>query len=144
MQGALTWLRSWCLTRWQGALTIGESSRFFWHLIRLPMEFFQQRYAGEVASRVQFNEAVAVVLTGQAATAVLDIAMTAFYLLLLFQYNVSLTLIGIFFSALNVGILYMMFRWMTEQQMKIQQDAAKSYGAAGRWYPNDRNPESQR
>lgn len=130
LQGALTWLRSWCLTRWQGALTIGESSRFFWHLLRLPMEFFQQRYGGEVASRVQFNEEVASVLTGQAATAVLDVLVALFYLSLLFQYNVSLTLIGIVFSLINMGILYLMFRWMTEQQMKLQQDAGKAYGTA--------------
>ena len=128
--GALTWLRSWCLTRWQGALTIGESSRFFWHLIRLPMEFFQQRFAGEVAGRVQFNEAVAAVLAGPAATAILDVTVALFYLLLLFQYNAMLTVIGIFFSLINVSVLYLMFRWMTEQQMKMQQDAAKAYGTA--------------
>ena len=130
LQGALTWLRAWCLTRWQGALTIGESSRFFWHLLRLPMEFFQQRYSGEVASRVQFNEAVAAVLTGQAATAVLDVAVAAFFLILLFQYNASLTLIGLVFTLINMSILYLMFRWLTEQQMKVQQDAAKAYGTA--------------
>lgn len=130
VQGMLTWLRSWCLTRWQGALTIGESSRFFWHLLRLPMEFFQQRYSAEVASRVQFNEAVAGVLTGQAATAILDVGIAVFYLVLLFQYNVSLTLIGMAFSLINIGVLYFAFRWMTEQLMKIQQDAAKAYGTA--------------
>jgi len=130
LQGALTWLRAWCLTRWQGALTVGESSRFFWHLLRLPMEFFQQRYSGEVASRVQFNEAVAAVLTGQAATAALDIAVAVALLVLLFQYNVSLTLIGVVFTLINGGILYLMFRWLTEQQMKVQYDAAKAYGTA--------------
>jgi len=130
LQGALTWLRAWCLTRWQGALTIGESGRFFWHLLRLPMEFFQQRYGGEVASRVQFNEAVASVLTSQAAPAILDVLVAVFYLSLLFQYNVALTIIGIVFSLINVSILYLMFRWMTEQQMKIQQDAGKAYGTA--------------
>ncbi len=129
-QGLLTWLRASCLTRWQGAITIGESSRFFWHLLRLPMEFFQQRYGGEVAARVQFNEQVASVLTGQAATAVLDVAMTVFFLILLFQYNVYLTLIGVVFSLVNLAILYFMFRWMTEQQMSIQQEAAKAYGTS--------------
>lgn len=130
VQGMLTWLRSSCLTRWQSALSIGESSRFFWHLLQLPMEFFQQRYGGEVASRVQFNDAVAAVLTGQAATAVLDVAIAIFYLILLFQYNVALTLIGIVFSLINLSILYFMFHWMTEQQMKIQQDSAKVFGTA--------------
>lgn len=130
LQCSLTYLRAWCLTRWQGSLTIGDSSRFFWHILHLPMDFFQQRYVGEVASRVQFNEAVASTLTGQAATAVLDVVVALFYLVLLFQYSVSLTLIGCFFSLINVIILHTMFRWMVEQQMKIQQDAGKVYGVA--------------
>lgn len=128
LQASLTWLRSWCLTRWQERLTLGESSRFFWHILHLPMEFFQQRYAGEVASRVQFNESVAAVLTGQAATAVLDVVVAIFYLLLLFQYSVPLTLIGCFFSLINVLMLRLMFRWLVEQQMRLQQDMSKSYG----------------
>lgn len=40
LQGALILPRSWCLTRWQGNMTIGDSSRFFWHILHLPMEFF--------------------------------------------------------------------------------------------------------
>lgn len=128
LQASLTWLRSWCLTRWQGSLTISDSGRFFWHILHLPMEFFQQRYVGEVASRVQFNEMVAAVLTGQAATALLDVAVAVFYLLLLFQYSVPLTLIGCFFSLINVLILRLMFRWLLEQQMRMQQDMGKCYG----------------
>ncbi len=130
LQGALTWLRSWCLTRWQGSLTIGDSSRFFWHILHLPMEFFQQRFGGEVASRVQFNESVAAVLTGQAATALLDVIVALFYLALLLQYNVTLTVIGSLFSLINVAILHLLFRWMLEQQQQIQQDAGKVYGIA--------------
>ncbi len=63
LQASLTYLRSWCLTRWQGSMTVGGSSKFIWHLFHLPMEFFQQRYVGELASRAQFNESVAQVLT---------------------------------------------------------------------------------
>ena len=130
LQASLTYLRAWFLTRWQGLLTIGGSSRFMWHVLHLPMEFFQQRYAGEVASRAQFNETVASTLTGQAATAVLDVAVALFYLALLFQYNVSLTLIGCAFSLLNVLVLQSMFNWMREAQMKIQQDMGKAYGVS--------------
>ena len=130
LQSTLTYLRAWCLTRWQGSLTVGGSSRFIWHVLHLPIEFFQQRYAGEVASRAQFTEAVASTLTGQAATAVLDVAVALFYLALLFQYNASLTLIGCVFSLINVLVLQSMFRWMKEQQMKIMQDAGKVYGVS--------------
>ena len=130
LQASLTYLRAWCLTRWQGSMTIGGSSKFMWHLFHLPMEFFQQRYVGELASRAQFNESVAQVLTGQAAAAVLDVAVALCYLLLLFQYNPALTLIGCTFSLINVLILQSMFRWLKDQQMKIQQEAGKVYGVS--------------
>ncbi|SMC89527.1 NHLP family bacteriocin export ABC transporter peptidase/permease/ATPase subunit [Sporomusa malonica] len=130
LQGALTWVRSWCLTRWQGSMTIGDSSRYLWHLLRLPIDFFQQRSIGEVASRLRFNESVASVLTGQAATAVLDVTVAVFYLVLLLQYNVTLTIIGVVFTLINLGVLRLMFRWAVEQQMKIQQEMGKAYGVA--------------
>ena len=130
LQGALTYLRAWSLTRWQARMTISESSRFFWHILRLPIEFFSQRYGGEVAGRAAYNETVATVITGQAATAVLDLLTIVFYLILLFQYNVTLTIIGCFFTFINVVVLLMMFRMLVEKQMKIQQDYSKAYGVA--------------
>lgn len=128
--GALTYLRSWCLAKWQSKLAVGESGRFFWHVLHLPVEFFQQRYGGEIVSRVQFNESVAQTLTGTVATAVLDMLVAIFYLILLLQYNVTLTVIGVFFSLINIGILYMVIRLLKEQQMKIQQEAGKAYGVS--------------
>ncbi len=101
---------------------------FFLHLIRLPIQFFQQRNAGEIASRISFNEAVASVLSGSAATAVLDFFVAIFYLLLLLQYSVPLTLIGLAFSLVNLFLLFYMRRKMTDLTMGIQQDKGKEYG----------------
>ena len=70
--GSMTWLQAVVLTRWQKKLTLADSSSFFWHLLRLPMQFFNQRFAGEVASRVSFNESIAGVLSGPAALAILN------------------------------------------------------------------------
>ena len=83
ISGVMTWLRAVVLTAWQRKLTLSDSSSYFWHLLRLPMQFFHQRYAAEVASRVGFNESIAGVLSGPAATAVLDLLVAIFYLLLL-------------------------------------------------------------
>ncbi|MBQ9486455.1 MAG: NHLP family bacteriocin export ABC transporter peptidase/permease/ATPase subunit [Selenomonadaceae bacterium] len=128
--GVMTWLRAVILTRWQQKLTLADSSSFFWHLLRLPMQFFHQRYAAEVASRVNFNESVAGVLSGSAATAVLDFFVAIFFLSLLFQYNVALTLIGVFFTALDIAIFFAMRQKLTDLIMRIQQDAGKEYGVA--------------
>ena len=130
VSAVLTWLRSVLLTRWQRKLTLADSSSFFWHLLRLPMQFFHQRYAAEVAGRISMNEAVAGVLSGSAATAVLDGFVALFFLLLLLQYNLTLTLIGIVFLMMNIGVLLLTRRHLTDLTMRIQQDAGKEYGVS--------------
>ena len=126
--GVMTWLQAVILTRWQKKLTLADSASFFWHLLRLPMQFFNQRFAGEVASRVSYNESIASVLSGPAATAVLNFLVAIFYLLLLLQYDVTLTLIGIFFSSIDIILFFALRRYLTDLNMKIQQDAGKEYG----------------
>lgn len=128
--GAMTFLQAVILTRWQRKLTLADSSSFFWHLLRLPMQFFNQRYAAEVASRVNFNESIAGVLAGPAATAILNFLVAIFYLLLLLQYNVTLTLIGVAFSAVDMIVFFALRRHLTDLSMKIQQDAGKGYGVS--------------
>lgn len=128
--GAIAWLRAVVLTAWQRKLTLADSSSYFWHLLRLPMQFFHQRYAAEVAGRVGFNESIAGVLSGPAATAVLDLIVAVFYLLLLLQYNVTLTLIGVAFSSVGIILFFAMRRHLTDLNMRIQQDAGKAYGVS--------------
>lgn len=130
LSGIMTWLRAVVLTQWQRKLTLADSSSYFWHLLKLPMQFFQQRYAAEVAGRVGFNESIAGVLSGPAATAVLDLFVATFYLLLLLQYNVTLTLIGVVFSSVEIILFFAMRRQLTDLNMRIQQDAGKAYGVA--------------
>ena len=130
VSAVLTWLRAVLLTRWQRKLTLADSSSFFWHLLRLPMHFFHQRYAAEVAGRISMNESVAGVLSGSAATAVLDAFVALFFLLLLLQYNVLLTAIGIAFMVVNIAVMMLTRRHLTDLAMRIQQDAGKEYGTA--------------
>ena len=130
LSGLMTWLRAVVLTRWQEKLTLSDSSSFFWHVLRLPIQFFQQRFAAEIASRITFNESIAGVLSSSAATAVLDFFVALFYLLLLLQYSVTLTIIGVGFSMIDLIVFLLMRRKLTDMNMKIQQDQGKEYGTA--------------
>ncbi len=130
VSGVMAWLRAVVLTFWQRKITLADSSSFFWHVLKLPMQFFQQRYAAEVASRIGFNESIAGVLSGSAATVLLDLFVAIFYLLLLFQYNVSLTIIGVAFSMVSLAMFLLTRRHLTDLSMRIQQDAGKEYGTA--------------
>ncbi len=128
LSGILSFLRSWCLTRWQQKITLSDSGSFFWHLLRLPMEFFQQRFSGEIASRAAFTESIAAVLSNQAATCLLDFLTAIFFLLLLFEYSPSLTVIGVCFSLVDLGVFLYLRRRLTDLSMRLQQEAAKAYG----------------
>ncbi len=129
LSGTMTAMRSAVLNFWRRKLTLSDSSSFFWHVLQLPVAFFQQRYAADVASRIQFNEANAQVLTEQAATSLLDLFVALFYLGLLFQYSVPLTIVGVSVSALDIFMLLYMRRNMTDLTMRIQQERSKEYGA---------------
>ncbi len=128
LSGVMNAMRAVVLTYWQKKLTLADSSSFFWHVLRLPVTFFQQRFAADVASRIQFNESNAEVLSGQAATALLDMFIALFYLGLLVQYSVPLTLVGVSFSFVNLAVLLYMRRNMTDLTMRIQQEKGKEYG----------------
>ena len=52
LRGGLTWIRQYYLLRLETKLALATSGQFFWHILRLPVEFFTQRYGGEIGSRV--------------------------------------------------------------------------------------------
>lgn len=56
-------------------------------MFRLPMGFFDQRYAGDLAERVENNNNVSVFLAGDLAETVLNIFVAVFYLVLLLLYS---------------------------------------------------------
>lgn len=127
---ALNLVRLWVLTSWQNKLDLTGSGQFFQHVIRLPMQFFSLRSGSEVASRVGLNASVAQVLTGQAATAVLDLFMLVFYLFLLVQYNVKLTLVGVVLTAVNVSAFFYIREQLKELIMQVQQDMGKEFATS--------------
>ena len=74
-------------------MNLSWSSEFFWHVLHLPVGYFHQRYAGEIASRVSINSSFARLLTGSLARVFLNLLTVVFYLVILLNYNVILTLV---------------------------------------------------
>ena len=80
------------LLRLETKLALTTSAKFFMHVIQLPMEFFSQRFAGEIGSRVLINDKVAKVLSEKLATTLLDMMSLVFFGLILLRYDVLLTI----------------------------------------------------
>lgn len=125
---ALTWLQQTSLMKLQTRLSISGSSRFLWHVLRLPVGFFAQRYGGEISARVGMNDRVAALLTGDLANALLNVVTMAVFALLMFQYDVVLTLVGILFATGNLVALRLVARRLADANQKLLLDRGKLTG----------------
>lgn len=128
LRGALTWLQQYYLLRLETKIALNSSSNFFWHVLRLPIEFFSQRSGGDISSRVMINDRVAQLVSGELANAVLSSIMIVFYLILMFQYSVLLTFVGIFIALINVLFLKLVARKRSDQSQKLIQESGKLQG----------------
>ena len=130
VMGALTWLQQRYLLRLETRLALQTSSRFFWHVLQLPVHFFAQRSPGEIASRVAINDRVAQLLSGELAVTVLRVATISFYAALMAWYDASLTAMIVAVAALNLGVLRWVSRKRTDLSQRLQQDRGKALGTA--------------
>jgi NHLM bacteriocin system ABC transporter peptidase/ATP-binding protein len=126
----LTFFQQRNLLRMEMKLAVGASSRFFWHILRLPMEFFAQRFAGDIASRIQINDNVAVLLSGDLATSLVSIVMVGFFASLMFQYDQVLTFLGIGVALLNFGVLRLLARKQRDNSLALLTQRSKLAGAS--------------
>jgi ATP-binding cassette subfamily C protein len=127
-QVILTLLRLRYLRKLRIKLAVAMSAGFMWHILRLPIKFYAQRYAGEISNRVSLNNTVAQVLSGQLATTVIDAVMIFFYAAVMFTYDGVLTSIGIFFAAINGLALRWVARKRVDANMRLVQDSGKVAG----------------
>lgn len=117
-------LRLTYLRRLMVKLSATLSTQFFWHILRLPLGFYAQRYAGEVSSRLLLNDRVADVLSGRLATTLIDAVMMVFYLLIMLQYDATLAAIAVTFAGVNILAL----RWLAQSHVDANLRVAQTYG----------------
>ena len=88
--------------RMEGRFAITANAEFLWHVFRLPMEFFSQRYSGDIMMRQNSNEGIATMLISQLSPILINMGLMIFYFLMLLQYNPILTVIGISSAVINM------------------------------------------
>jgi ATP-binding cassette subfamily C protein len=125
----LTYLQQEHLLRLRIRLSVTTSSRFLWHVLRLPMEFFSQRYAGEIGSRVALNDQVAGLLSGRLSTTIVSLTSIVFYAVLLFSYQWALALVGLTVALLNLVALRVISRLRVDANRRLLQEQGKLTGA---------------
>lgn len=128
LQGFLYFYRSWIQLKLNLKVSLLSAHGFFYHLFRLPINFFDQRSAGDLVRRSENNDTVNQFLINDFSSALLNLLTALIYMLLLIRYNVVLFLIGLAGIALNIILTGISSGVIQNSTEKTQTDAAKLAG----------------
>ncbi len=108
----------------EGKFSLTSSAEFMWHVLRLPMDFFSQRYVGDIVSRQESTAGIALTLIKKIAPIFIKIASMFLYLFLMLQWSWFLTLIGIGATVLNMLVA----RYTSNKMLNFQRASAGNQG----------------
>jgi NHLM bacteriocin system ABC transporter peptidase/ATP-binding protein len=128
VKAVVTYMQQHSLLRLEIKLALSSSAKFFWHVLRMPMEFFSQRFGGEIGARVEVNDRVASILSGDLATSIVNLLLIGFYAALMIQYDVALTLIGVTIALINLAALHRVSRKRIDDNRRLLQETGKLVG----------------
>ncbi len=128
LQAVLTGLQQHYLLRMETKIALSNAGKFFWHIFRLPVEFFQQRSAGDISNRLQSNDQVAAFLSRELAETAIGLLTLAFYFAVMLQYSVYLALISLLAAVLSIVYLLYSSNKIETLNKKLLQDRGKVMG----------------
>ena len=101
-QVIVAWIQAIYELKISGKMALVGSSTFMWKVLRMPLEFFTQRMAGDILQRQGTNASIAATLVNTFAPLLLNTIMMFFYLIVMLRYSVMLTMVGIVTIILNL------------------------------------------
>lgn len=106
MQLVTSLARAYYINRVRGKFAVVSSSRFMWHMLHLPVGFYQQRSVGDLQQRQSSNEDIASALVEQLAPAIINALLLVVYLVVMLAYSWKLTLVALISVTLNAVAAY--------------------------------------
>ena len=130
LNAILTWVQQMTLRLLQRRLAVEQAALFMWQLLSLPMEFFSQRFAGDLANRVNANDRVGTLLTLDlmgAAVSCLTAAIVGVFMVFYSGVLAAIAVTGVAFSVLAVWLVNQPLR---DTALRLQADQGKLFAAS--------------
>ncbi|MBR4539842.1 MAG: NHLP family bacteriocin export ABC transporter peptidase/permease/ATPase subunit [Clostridia bacterium] len=121
----VSWISAVYSLRIQGKMSSYGSAAYLWKVLRLPMQFFNQRMPADIADRQATNANIATALVHTFAPLALQAMMMIFYLAVMIHYSPLLSLIGVGAILLNMGVSSLVTAKRVNITRVQQRDAAK-------------------
>ena len=107
---------------------VGNAS-YMWKILRLPMEFYSQRLAGDIHMRKASMSSVASTLINTLAPLLINVLMTIFYIAVMMKYSVILSAIGLLSVVLNSLLAYLISKQVVDVVKVHTSDTGKFYSS---------------
>ena len=129
VQVIVAWVQAVYSLKLNGKIAIVANAQYMWHVLRMPMEFFSQRMAGDIASRKERNASIAGDLISEFAPLAIQTFMMIFYLCVMLRYSWLLTLAGLASVVINT----LVSRYVSNKRLNLSRvmnrDSGKLTGA---------------
>jgi ATP-binding cassette subfamily B protein len=125
---SINFIRSWILLHISMRINISLVSDFFIKLLRLPMNFFDNKMIGDILQRINDHDRVEKFLTNQALSVIFSIITFVIFGIVLMKYNLtifSIFLLGSLIYAIWITI-FLRKRKMLDYQVFEKQSLNKS------------------
>ena len=130
LRGGLLAIEKHFLLRMESSIAVATASKLFWHMLHLPIEFYTQRYAGEIGSRLTISDRVAQMVSSGLPAAGLNLFTALFFLAVMFSYDIVLSLVSLFFAVANIGLLQSVAGRRKAANQRLAIDGGKVVGTS--------------
>jgi NHLM bacteriocin system ABC transporter peptidase/ATP-binding protein len=107
-----------------GSLALKGNVSYVQHLLHLPMKFFAMRYVGDLQQRQHLNESITKSLVDVLAPQLINISLLVLYLVVMFSYSVTLSLVGIMAALFNLALI----QWFAQKRVNLIRTTEQSEG----------------
>ncbi|NGX58821.1 MAG: Lactococcin-G-processing and transport ATP-binding protein LagD, partial [Chlamydiae bacterium] len=124
------WLRGHILNRAGRKITISLSTRFLWHVLRLPIPFFEQRFGGEIIRRMGINTNVSATVAGEVGSIVVSTCVVILYAVVIYQYDPLMAFAAVAIVGTQLFLIILLNRLRMNAYARSQQDTALMTGVS--------------
>ncbi len=133
LAGIASWLMQKNMAIFETRLKLSLATRFFWHVLRLPIEFFNQRHIGDVVNRILSCQRVGQFVASELISSILSLFFAACFAVVMFYYDKMLTLVVVVGVVLNLILAHVAKRMQANynQQASFQGIKMMSFMLSG-------------
>ena len=118
------WVQAIYSLRISGKMAVVGNASYMWKVLKMPMEFFSQRMAGDIQQRKDANASIAESVANTIAPLFLNTIMMAFYFVVMIRYSFILTFVGLSTVLINVWLS----RVISKQRVNITRIQMRDQG----------------